>query len=195
MDSAGKRCHVDLAAYLFSILGAPPLLAIPIAFLVGLRAGGYPRMATTVAELVVWVSVLPSLATFALYRAGRTSTLELRERTDRLVPSSVAAGCCAAAVMQMELSHAPPAVSRLTLGIGLQLALLLVLTFHWKVSYHAAIAASLVVVGHTLGDPALTIGVLVLAACVCWARIYRRRHTLAQVVAGVLTMAPVALLS
>jgi hypothetical protein len=40
-------------------------------------------MTTSVVELVVWVSVLPTLVTFALFRAGRTSTLELRDRGDR----------------------------------------------------------------------------------------------------------------
>jgi membrane-associated phospholipid phosphatase len=195
MGSAARFCRFDVVAHLLSILGAPPVLALPIAFLAGLRAGGYPRMTTSVVELVVWVSVLPTLVTFALFRAGRTSTLELRDRGDRVVPCAVTAACCVAALVQLQLSDVPVIVSRLTIGVGVQMSLLLLLTLYWKVSYHAAVAASLVVVGRSFDNPSLTIGLLLLALCIGWARVYRRRHTVAQVAAGMLTMAPVALLS
>ena len=195
MGGGARSCRVDVIAHVLSVLGSPPLLALPIAFLAGLRAGGYPGMTTSVVALVLWVSVVPTLVTVALFRAGRTSTLELRDRRDRLIPSAVTAGCCLAALVQLQLAGVPPAVSRLTIGVGVQMTLLLILTRYWKVSYHTAVAASLVVVSRSLDNPALTVGLLVLALSVAWARIYRRRHTVAQVAVGALTMAPVALLT
>jgi hypothetical protein len=37
----------------------------------------------------------------------------------------VTAGCCVAALAQMQLSDVPPEVSRLTIGVGVQMSLLL----------------------------------------------------------------------
>jgi membrane-associated phospholipid phosphatase len=41
----------------------------------------------------------------------------------------------------------------------------------------------------------LTLALLLLAVSIAWARVYQRRHTLAQVAIGALTAMPIALLT
>jgi hypothetical protein len=181
----------DRAAHILSIFGSPPLLALPIAFLAGLRGGGYPSSTPSVIELLLSACAIPSLFALILFRTGATRTLDLAEREDRFLPSVVTAGSCAAAWVLLSTSGADASLSSLAIGISAQMALLAVLTTRWKVSYHSASAAALVVVSRTLGVHQLTLVCLLVAVSVGWARIHKRRHSLAEVTAGALTSIPI----
>lgn len=185
----------DFAARVLSLVGLPPVLALPTACLAGLGAGASPNAALGIAGLLVSGCVLPTVLTVALARRGHLSNIDLRERTDRLIPSCATAVGCLIAWTALPYVGTPTAITHLALGIALQMAFLALLTTRWKVSYHAASAGVLVVVSSPLSSVALTSALSMLAVCIAWSRIYRRRHTLAQVVVGALSAVTVAVLT
>jgi len=180
------------AARIFSIVGLPPVLAFPTAFL---AANGQPGGAVAVSVLVICGCIIPTAITVALFRTGRTFTLDLRERGERALPSAATAIGCAATWGWLQMSGAPSSISALTLGVAVQMALLAVLTMRWKVSYHSASACLLAAVSRMHQPPGITLALICLAVCVAWSRVHLGRHTLAQVAAGALTAAPFALLT
>jgi hypothetical protein len=185
----------DAAARVLSIVGLPPVLAVPTALLAGLSAGGFPSTVPSLAELLLAACLVPTVFTIVLFRSGRTSSLDLRERAERLAPSVVTASCCCVAWLVMQLSGAPRSLTLLAIALCAQMVLLALLTMRWKVSYHAASAGALVVVSHALGNTGLTCALLAMALSIGWARVHQGRHTPAQVAIGALTCAPLALVS
>jgi hypothetical protein len=150
----------------------------------------------SVAGFLITGCLLPTSLIIALVRSGRVSAVDLRERSERLLPSAVTATGCAIAALAMTVLGAPRSISDLALAVSIQMAVLAVLTTRWKVSYHTASASALVLVARTsTSSVALTGLLLVLAASIGWARIYQRRHTLPQVVVGALTALPIAFLT
>lgn len=195
MRAAVNRNAFDSVATVLSIVGSPPVLAFAIALLVALRTAGRPTVLPSVAELLLAACVLPTVSTLALFRAGVTSTLDLRDRSERAIPSAITALCCSLGYVFMRLSGAAPDVANLAIALAAQMAALAILTTRWKVSYHAATAAALVAVSRPLDNGSLTLSLVVLACSIGWARVYLGRHTLNQVVIGALTTLPISVLA
>jgi hypothetical protein len=167
-----------------------------MAVLVGARAG--PSLATLlgIGGFMMVGCVVPSALILTLVRIGRASAVDLRERSERVLPSLVTAAGCATAAWLLNTLDAPPGLSNLALAIAIQMAVLALITTRWKVSYHTASASALMLVGRSATSSGiLTLLLFVLATGIAWARIYQRRHTIAQVAVGALTAAPIALLT
>ena len=172
------------------------MLAVPTALLAAIHAGGTPGTGLSVAAFLLTGCVIPTALTLALVRTGRASAVDLRVRSERLLPAAVTAGCCAAMAWLLSRFGAPPSIRGLALAISIQMAVLACLTLRWKVSYHAASASSLVLVAYwASGAGPLTLALLAMAVGIAWARVYQRRHTPAQVVVGALTALPIVFLS
>jgi hypothetical protein len=169
---------------------------LPTAFLAAVHAGGSLGTDLSVGAFLLTGCVVPTVLTLLLVRGGRATAIDLRERSERLLPASVTAGCCAGMAWVLSKVGAPLSISNLALAIAIQMALLACLTLRWKVSYHAAAASALVLVSYSAsGTGLLTLALLALAVSIAWARVYQRRHTLAQVAVGALTAMPIALLT
>jgi membrane-associated phospholipid phosphatase len=194
--AAASTRHSESAARVLSLIGLPPVLALPMSLLAAVRAGASISTTTSVIAFLFAGCVLPTALTIGLVRTGRVSALDLRERGERILPSTVTAAACACAAGVLVAQGAPHSVSHLAVGISIQMALLALLTTRWKVSYHTASASALMLVGYSAtSSGALTLLLLLLAMSIAWARVYQRRHTLAQVLVGALTAAPIALLT
>src|SRR5262249_6942491 len=154
MRVAASVSRSELVARFLSVIGLPPVLAFPTALLVGMRTGGDAALSIT--ALLLSGCLVPTGITIALFRAGRTSSLDLKDRRDRAIPSVVTACGCVSAWYWMWMSDAPHSVAQLALGSAVQMALLACLTLRWKVSYHAASAFALVMVSRPLGIYGLT---------------------------------------
>ena len=184
------------AARIFSIVGLPPVLALPTALLAAMRSGATPSTFLSVGGFLITGCVLPTVLTLVLVRRGHASAIDLRERGERLLPATVTAVGCAGAAWVLWRAGAPPGVCQLALAVSMQMALLAALTLRWKVSYHTASATALLLVGRSVSpDGLLSFGLLLLAIGIAWARVYQRRHTPAQVIVGALTAAPLVLLT
>ena len=193
---AAPSFRLQSAARVFSIVGLPPVLALPTALLAGMRSGVSPGTVLSIGGFLITGCVLPTLLTIFLVRRGRASTFDLRERSERLLPASVTAFGSATAACALAELGGPRGVTHLAAGISIQMILLALLTLQWKVSYHTASATALMVVGRSVSpDGMLAPCLLLLAVCIAWARVYQRRHTPVQVIVGALTAAPIVLLS
>lgn len=172
------------AARALSIVGHPALL-MPLAVAAGASSPDAPPQLMRVAlSTAVVVAVIVGLYSLWQVRRGRWAHVDASHPAERSQLNLVLAGLlCAAAALLWALGQ-PPAVAA-----GPLLAALLVLLTHalrrWlKVSLHAAFAlfAAALVWPHMPGT--LVVGLLALG--VAWSRLVLRRHTLAEVLTGLL---------
>lgn len=172
------------AARVLSIVGHPALL-MPLAVAAAASGPGAPPQLLRVAlGTALAVAVIVGLYSLWQVRRGRWAHVDASHPAERSQLNLVLAGLlCAAAALLWALGQ-PPAVAA-----GPLLAALLVLLTHalrrWlKVSLHAAFAllAAALVWPHMPG--ALVVGLLALG--VAWSRLVLRRHTLAEVLTGLL---------
>jgi hypothetical protein len=196
MRAAISAANPEFAARVLSLVGLPPVLALPTALLAGVRAGGTIATLLSVLGFLISGCLLPTALTLYLVRCGRATALDLRERGERILPSTVTAVGCALASWCLSHTGAPRSISDLALAISIQMGLLALLTTRWKVSYHMASAGALVAVGRAaMPNPLITLALMLLAVSIGWARVHQQRHNLAQVVVGAATALPVAFLS
>jgi membrane-associated phospholipid phosphatase len=167
-----------------SIIGHPALL-MPVAVAAAASGPGAPpqllRMALGTA---LAVALIVGLFSLWQVRRGRWAHVDASQPAERSQLNLALAGSLCAAAALLWARGQPPAVAW-----GPLLAALLVLLTHalrrWlKVSLHAAFAlfAAARVWPHVLG----TLAVGLLAVGVAWSRLVLRRHTLPEVLAGLL---------
>jgi len=176
--------HRIATARLLSIVGHPALL-MPVAVAFAASGTGAPPQLLRVAlSTAVAVAVIVGLVSLWQVRAGRWAHVDASHPHERNQLNLLLVGLlCAAAALLWALGQ-PSAVAA-----GPLLAALLVLLAHalrrWlKVSLHAAFAlfAAALVWPHALG----TLGIGLLAISVAWSRLVLRRHTLPEVLTGLL---------
>jgi hypothetical protein len=182
--SAHRDRSRTLAARTLSIVGHPALL-MPAAVAAGAAgAGASPRLLQVALSTAVAVAVIVGMYSLWQVRAGSWAHVDASHpRERRQLNLFLAALLGGAAALLWAMGQPMPVVS------GPLLAALLVLLAHllrrWlKVSLHAAFAAfAAALVWPHLG---LTPAFLALAAGVAWSRLVLRRHTLAEVLLGLL---------
>jgi membrane-associated phospholipid phosphatase len=129
---------------------------------------------------------LPSLDIYRRMRGSTVDDFHIFAREQRIRPLLVALACAAAAFGLSLLLEAPRPVQVCLLAGFVTGATLTLVTGRWKISFHAAGAASsLVLLVWALGWTTLVLSPLVPA--VAWSRVRLGRHTTAQVAAGLLT--------
>ena len=182
--SASTTVGAVRAARLFSNIVSPPVIFA----LLGL--------ALALAELPFWpglfwaalygfcVSLAPIIYVVYLLRTGRISDLHMSAPGERHSPYIVSVlGSITAFILISEFGG-PELVACLAIFSIITLAALALITYFWLISIHAAsIAAAALVMGLVYG-PWSAILLLPLVALVSWVRLYLRRHTPAQVGAG-----------
>jgi membrane-associated phospholipid phosphatase len=131
----------------------------------------------------VFTSIGPMVYVFWLYSTDRISDLDMSVRHEReLVFSSFVVFYLAGAAA-LWLAHAPRLMIAAMLGYFASTVIVGYITRYWKISTHAlGITAPLVALSLLYGRQPLPF--LILVPMVCWARVYLRAHTLAQVLAG-----------
>jgi membrane-associated phospholipid phosphatase len=131
----------------------------------------------------VFTSIGPMVYVFWLYSTDRISDLDMSVRHEReLVFSSFVIFYLAGAAA-LWLAHAPRLMIAAMLGYFASTVIVGYITRYWKISTHAlGITAPLVALSLLYGRQPLPF--LILVPMVCWARVYLRAHTLAQVLAG-----------
>ena len=154
--------------------------------LVALSLAGAASPAAGVGWALLTVGLCTGVPTLYIARRMRThsvSDFQLVVREQRLRPLLVSLACTAVALTLVVLGHGPKGlVVALAAALVTGTAMTLVTT-RWKISFHAGGAAGAVVlmVWQFGGVATLLLPVLI---GVCWSRIYLRRHTVPQVVAG-----------
>jgi membrane-associated phospholipid phosphatase len=130
-----------------------------------------------------FTSIGPMLFIFWLYATDRISDLDMSIREEREKVFFVFVMFYLAGTATLWLTHAPKLLVASMAGYTLATAVVQYITRYWKISTHAVgITAPLVALSLLYGKQPLPF--LVLIPMVCWARVYLRAHTVAQVVAG-----------
>jgi membrane-associated phospholipid phosphatase len=179
-----KLMSITHAARALSVIGHPALL-MPVAVTAGASAAGTPTPLLRVAlATIVAVAVIVGLFSLWQVRVGRWAHVDASHPSERSqLNLFLAALLCAAAGLLWALGQ-PAAVAA-----GPLLAALLVLLTHalrrWlKVSLHAAFAAFAAAL--LWPDLPATLAIGALSVAVAWSRLVLRRHTLSEVLLGLL---------
>jgi len=187
---AGERSFLDACAQFVSQAGSPPVLTVAVAFLAAslersLAAFGYASLHTLL------VALLPVAYLWRQWRRGAVSDLELYRREERWQPylaTLVGAGLSWSAI---RFGGGPALLSGVAGVLAVAAGLLFAVTLNWKISLHCTMAALAgALIWKLIGTP---LPLLLGSPLMIWSRLYLRRHTPAQVVAGTLVGAFVGL--
>lgn len=130
-----------------------------------------------------FVSTGPMLYVFWLNATDRISDLDMSVRTEREMVFSAFVVFDALGAATLWLMHAPRLMIAAMLGYLVSTLVVQYITRYWKISTHAiGITAPLAALTLIYGRQPLPF--MVLIPMVCWARVYLKSHTVAQVVAG-----------
>jgi membrane-associated phospholipid phosphatase len=130
-----------------------------------------------------FTSIGPMLYVFWLYSTGRISDLDMSVRHEREMVFSAFVVFYLLGAAALWLAHAPRLLIAAMLGYFASTFIVGYITRYWKISTHAiGITAPLVALSLLYGRQPLPF--LVLIPMVCWARVYVKAHTPAQVIAG-----------
>ncbi|HEY4309653.1 MAG TPA: hypothetical protein VGN12_09410 [Pirellulales bacterium] len=162
----------------------PAVLGIPFLIL-GVMATGMSG-AYRFALLYFLIAVPPPLGyVLWLVTTNRVSDVHLSERHQRTVPFVVSLCAALCGLILLHALHAPTILFVALLAVFVETFLLFAITLSWKISIHTAAMAGLITFAtFVLGSAALRYAPLV--PLIAWARVYLRRHTLMQTVAGVI---------
>ena len=124
----------------------------------------------------------PLLALLWCLDTGKVSDMELRQRQERpllFVTPPVAAGAALGCLWTLD---APRLMRRFPTADTGVLAAAMLVTLYWKISIHSAGAAAMaILLSTTYGGLTLVLTPMVLVG---WSRLYLKRHTFPQVLAG-----------
>lgn len=181
---ASPSAGLALAARIISDLFSPAVLSVP-ALLLGVLASEVPGTYRYAILYFLIAVPLPVLYIVWMLRTGRATDFHLPNRRDRIGPFAVATAAGVAGVGLLLYLGAPAAFLAPLVAALAQTLLLFVITLAWQISIHTASTAGLVTFAAlALGGAAIFLSLLV--PLVIWARLYLRRHTASQTVAGAL---------
>ncbi|OMH34506.1 hypothetical protein BGP79_03025 [Tersicoccus sp. Bi-70] len=182
----------DRLARVASEVLAPPVLASLLMAIAALAHGVTARTLLAAVVAVGFTIALPMTVIVVLARRGRLSGHYVPERTERTpvyIGTLVSGGV---GMVLLVVLHSPGALYVVMGGIATGLVVVLVVNLWWKISAHAAVAASVsVTLAGWLGGPWWAM--LAVPVVVAWSRVRMRVHTRAQVIGGVALGVVVAL--
>ena len=175
---------VTLAARVLSVLGHPGLLVPAAVAVAASGADASPQLLPVALATAVVVAVIVGLYSLWQVRAGRWAHIDASNPEERHQLNLFLAALLGGASLLLWALDQPHSVALGPLLIGLVVGLTHLLRRWLKVSLHAACALfSLALVWP---HPLLTLLVALLAAGVAWSRLVLRRHSVAEVLLGML---------
>lgn len=130
-----------------------------------------------------FVSIGPMLYVFWLNATDRISDLDMSVRVERELVFTAFVIFDIIGTATLWLIHAPRLMIAAMLGYTVSTLIVQYITRYWKISTHAiGITAPLAALTLVYGRQPLPF--MVLIPMVCWARVYLKAHTIAQVLAG-----------
>ncbi|MBV8081718.1 MAG: hypothetical protein JO293_04175 [Candidatus Eremiobacteraeota bacterium] len=179
----GHRATVEFAKALSTIFN--PFIAASVLFIIVSHAFSVSTKEFWVlsAVSVTVYTVAPLVCLLFLYVTGRISDFDMSDRFEREKIFLVIVAIDLLAAIGFTLAKAPVQIIAIAWGYWATALAIMIITRYWKISTHAfGIAGPFAVMFVLFG--ALPLPYVPLVAMVCWARVYLRAHTVAQVVAG-----------
>ncbi|MCB8979903.1 MAG: phosphatase PAP2 family protein [Ardenticatenaceae bacterium] len=182
---AHNRTGFVKAARIYSNVVSPPVMFAVVGLAFGLYA--WPNWAGFLwaAEYGILVSLAPILVVLFLLKTGRIAELHMSNTRERNIPYISAIFFAAIAYGLITRFDGPELLRCLALFNVIELTGLAVINSFWLISLHATGAmATAVLLGLVFGWPVGLMVGIPLVGSVCWVRLFLKRHTVAQIVAG-----------
>jgi membrane-associated phospholipid phosphatase len=191
-----NRTGLTLVARLFSNIISPPVIFALVGLALSLYSLPLPQALTWAAIYGLFVSLLPILFVLWMLNTGRVKELHMSDTGERHLPYIVAVLCAIIFLVIVRLANGPELLRCLSIFNVVALTSLALINTRWLISFHAtAIAAAWTIIGLVFGWQA-SLWVLPLVGLVVAVRLFLKRHTVAQVIAGLaLGVASVAALT
>lgn len=185
-EAKHNRTGLVRAARLYSNIVSPPTIFAALGLALAWKQLPLLPGFLWAAVYGLLVSLAPILFVLYLLKTGRIKELHMSNTGERHWPYVVAVLCAALGYGLINWFDGPELLRCFSLFNVIELTALGLINIFWLISIHATGAmAAFVIVGLVFGWPASLI-VLPLVISVCWVRLYLRRHTPAQVVAGLI---------
>lgn len=170
----------------FSNIVSPPVIFAVLGLALSLAEEGLWPGFLWAAFFGFFVSLAPILFIVYMMRIGRITDLHMNTRQERYLPYLVSVTTSAFVLLVIYLFDGPGLLTCLTILNIIVLIILGLVNTSWLISIHSAsVSAATVIFGLVFGFWAAAVFSPFLLM-VCWARLYLRRHTLGQVIAGLL---------
>lgn len=174
------------AARVYSNVVSPPVMFALLGLAIALHERPFWEGLAWSVGYSLLVSLLPILFVLYLLRSGRISELHMSNTAERHLPYAIAIGCAVLGLILISLLQGPPTLRCLLIFNVVELSALAFINFYWLISIHVTgITATMLIVWLVFGWSASLI-VLPFVISVSWVRLYLRRHTPAQVIAGMI---------
>jgi membrane-associated phospholipid phosphatase len=179
-----NRTGLVQAARLFSNIISPPVMFALMGYLLAFAA--LPPV-----QALVWgtvygliISLVPILFVLWLLKTGRVAELHMSDTRERQIPYLVAVGCAGLILLLLVLFDGPQLLRCLAIFNMITLSILALINTRWLISFHAtAVSAAWAIVGLVFGW-VYSLLILPLILLVIVVRLYLKRHTPAQIAAG-----------
>jgi hypothetical protein len=173
-------------ARLVSNLLSPPVIWAVMAFPIAFRDAESDQQALTWALVYgVLVCLLPLLFVAWMVKRGKITDIHMQVRHQRIRPFVVSLVCTTIAWWTLRFMGAPSVVPLFALFSLTQIAVMAIITLVWQISMHAMSITGAVVAALTFFGVLPALILLPLVILVGAARLKLQRHTVAQVLAGV----------
>lgn len=163
-----------------------PVVNVTVTFLVLIISDRNPAgtsKATLCGVALFFCVVLPLLMLWFLLKSGRISNANMDDRKQRIFPFLLGVLCYGTGFLVLRFFHAPPLVQGLMFCYAANTLIAVIVTNYWKISAHGlGIAMPLAVLLIRFGTWVWPL--LILIPLVSWSRVFLKKHTVGQVIAG-----------
>ncbi len=173
----------DNTARLISTIFSPPLLALASIIIAAQAVEDGPVLYWTVLAIVLFI-LIPTLYVLSLVRRGHVTDFHMKIREQRAWPLIIILLIASLVFSALYFGGAPRLLLIISSVAIIQLMLIVLITFRWKISGHCTAAAGLAVFVVALFGQSL-LPILLLVPIIAWSRIRLDRHTFAQSIAGI----------
>lgn len=174
----------DRWAFIISAVFTPPLVVALAILAIAFYYSDRYELFWMWAIIGIFLLIGPaSLYVYLAYKRGKVSDINLSEREERLRPLVISLIGAMAVTWVLLNRDAPKPLVLIAITLLSELVIIIFVTVFWKISLHALAYSSAVTLLAYLYSPYAVIlyGFLI---PIGWARIYRKRHTFLQVLAG-----------
>lgn len=182
------RVHIREISWarLVSDIISPPVVWIVLGIAVASKYAQSPEQALLWSLIFTGLmSLLPLAYVGAMVYLGKIGDIHMKNRRERYKPLIVTLVCALLTWLVMRNLNAPRAFPLLALISFGHVAIITLITLRWQISMHSTSLAGVIVAAGIIFEPHTALLFVPLLPLVGAARLKLRRHTIAQVVAGV----------
>ena len=173
----------DNTARIISTIFSPPLLALASIIIAAQAIEDEPVLYWTAISIVLFV-LIPSLYVYSLVRRGHVTDFHMKIREQRFWPLIIILLISSVVFSIMYFGGAPRLLLIISSVAIIQLMLIVLITYRWKISGHCTAASGVAVLVVALfGQTLLPVSLIV--PVIAWSRIRLDRHTFTQSLAGI----------